>query len=134
MPQQSLTTALRTVVPLLGAGVLVLAALAVGTVSPAIAGGGGATEPPAGQRVFLAQQCNFCHAVSTRGIESKAKSKALAGPDLAGLAERREVPKLGPYLQQQAALDGKKHKKGFKGSDEELQTLLDWLGGLEEAP
>ena len=54
----------------------------------------------------------------------------MAGGDLGGKLEA-EFEELAAYLRKEGELDGKTHKKGFKGTDEELQTILDWLGSLE---
>jgi len=81
----------------------------------------------AGQTAFLAAKCEMCHAVSTAGIEARTKSESMLGPDLVNLAESRDAKWLVEYLKRETDLDGKEHKKEFKGSDEELQTIVDWL-------
>lgn len=95
-----------------------------GAPSPAAAKASGSALD--GKRIFLAEKCNVCHSIAVAGIEATTKSEKLKGPDL-GMpftAARSEVEK---YIRQAAKLDGKKHKKGFKGSDEELAVLVDWL-------
>jgi rubrerythrin len=82
-------------------------------------------EGPAGQELFLAQKCDMCHSVSTVGIEAKTKSAAMAGGDLVDLDH--EADWLTQYLKKETQLDDKDHKKEFKGTDEELQTLVQWL-------
>jgi mono/diheme cytochrome c family protein len=85
---------------------------------------------PAGQEVFLDVKCNMCHAVSTAGVEAKTTSEKMRGPDLVGLAEDDtlgDAGALAEYIKQESEIDGAKHKKGFKGTDEELQALIDWL-------
>ncbi len=80
---------------------------------------------PKGQQLFLDMKCNMCHAVPTVGIEAKTTSEKMKGPDLVDLeAEKDWVVK---YLKREAQKDGADHKKEFKGSDEELQALVDWL-------
>lgn len=79
-----------------------------------------------GQALFEAKKCNMCHSVSTVGIEAKTTSEKMVGPDLVD-------PDLSP--EQMAAFikkegennEGKMHKKGFTGTDEELAALVDWL-------
>ena len=83
---------------------------------------------PAGHEVFLEMKCNMCHAVSTAGIEAKTTSEKMLGPDLVGLAEHAtlgDAAALAKYIKQESEVDGA--KKGFKGTDEELQALIDWL-------
>ena len=89
--------------------------------SPAVAEG----EKTDGKAIFLAQKCNMCHAVPSAGIEAKTKSEAMKGPDVAGLDGDAE--QLAKYLRKQAKIDGKDHKKEFKGGDDELKVLIDWV-------
>ncbi len=81
-----------------------------------------------GRTIFVKKEkCIRCHSISTRGIEAKTKSERLKGPDLVGLSARYKSAWLSKYLTKKVRLKGKKHKTRFKGSDEELQTLVDWL-------
>ncbi len=80
-----------------------------------------------GKAIFLAQKCNLCHGVESAGIEATTKSEKMKGPDLTGAAAKVEPGWLGKYLRKQEQHEGKDHKKEFKGSDEELQALIDWL-------
>ncbi len=102
---------------------LLALALAVGVVFAAPL----AAEEGDGQAVFTDQKCNLCHAVSTVGIEAKTKSEKLLGPDLVNLADSYEVEWIVKYVKKEADKDGKNHTKPFKGTDEELQALVDWL-------
>jgi len=88
-----------------------------------------AADVPAGQQVFLDQKCNNCHAVSTAQIEAKMKG-ATAGPDLAGIG-KKDAAWLKSYIEQKQDADGKKHKVGFKGTPEQLDQLVAWLGTLK---
>lgn len=82
----------------------------------------------AGKQVFLDQRCSTCHSVSTAGIEAKMTSGPTAGSDLAGVGERRDRAAIEAIVRQERTVgDGKKHPKGFTGSQEELEALLDWL-------
>ena len=92
------------------------------------AAGGEAEEP--GRDAFVTQKCNLCHGVETRGIAAKAKSEKVLSTDLSAVADRRDREWLAQFLLREVELEGKPHKKEFKGDDEELQTLLDWLGTL----
>ncbi len=74
--------------------------------------------------------CNMCHSVAAAGVDAKAKSDAMKGPDLAGRVGG-EFLTIAKYVRKEADKDGKSHKKEFKGTDEELQAIIDWLGSLE---
>ena len=80
-----------------------------------------------GKAIFLAQKCNFCHTVSSAGIEATTKSDKMKGPDLAGLASKQDAKVLHDFLRKTGTIDGKKHGKQFTGSDEELGAVIAWL-------
>lgn len=88
-----------------------------------------AEEPP-GKTAFLAHKCNLCHAVPAAEIEAKTKSEKLKGGDLGGPIEA-DFEIVAAYLRKEGELEGKSHKKAFKGTDEELRTILAWLAELE---
>lgn len=94
-----------------------LCVLVVLAVAPLFAG-----EESPGKQIYLDQKCNMCHPVSTAGIESKMDKG-----DLVGLADQYEADWLVQYLKKEADKDGKTHGKAFKGTDEELKALVDWL-------
>ncbi|HSR69567.1 MAG TPA: c-type cytochrome [Acidobacteriota bacterium] len=80
-----------------------------------------------GRKVFDEAKCGTCHSVTSAEIMAKMKAGPMAGGDLAGIAEKRESKWIAGYLRQEEKIDGKAHAKPFKGSDEELQALVDWL-------
>jgi hypothetical protein len=84
-----------------------------------------------GKALFVdTYKCSMCHAVPAAGIEAKTKSESMKGSDMGGKVEG-EFAEIAAYVRKEGELDGKTHKKPFKGTDEELQTILDWLGSLE---
>ena len=88
-----------------------------------------AQEP--GKAEFLAQKCETCHSVSTQDIAHTGKVEKLLGPDLAGVGDRHEASWMVAYVQREkVGENGKKHLKPFKGTDEELQAIVDWLATL----
>ena len=110
---------------------LLCAATWVAGLSAGTAGATADGEEAAGRALFVdTHKCSMCHAVPAAGIEAKTKSASMKGADLGGKLEV-EIEKLAAYLRKEAELDGKAHKKAFKGTDEELQAILDWLGSLE---
>lgn len=76
-----------------------------------------------GAAVFEAMKCNMCHSVTTAGIE--AKSEKMFKGDLIDIDH--DAKWLVQYMKQEIEIDGEPHKKPFKGTDEELQALVDWL-------
>lgn len=93
----------------------------------ALAGTGSAlaAETP-GKALFVAKGCDSCHSVPAAGIVATTKVEKLKGPELV-TDPLPPLAELGPYLRLEATREGKKHKKAFKGTDEELKTLIDWL-------
>ena len=80
-----------------------------------------------GKKIFLAEKCNLCHSIEVAGIEATTKSDKMKGPDLGAVEPELKGDELMKFLRQTATRDGEKHKKAFKGSDEELGALLGWL-------
>lgn len=75
-------------------------------------------------------KCDMCHAVPAAEIVAKTKNEKMKGGDLGGKIEG-DFEAIAAYVRKEAELDGKKHKKPFKGTDEELQAIIDWLATLE---
>ncbi|MDH3627343.1 MAG: cytochrome c [Acidobacteriota bacterium] len=90
-----------------------------------------AYEPgaPDGQATFIAQKCNMCHAVPEFEIEAKIKSEKMIGPALP--AGGRDAEWMTGFLSRKIQLDGNDHKKEFKGTDEELERIVAWIGTLK---
>jgi Cytochrome c len=78
-------------------------------------------------------KCNLCHSVSAADIEAKTKSDKMQGPDLSGLKTDKNRAEIVAFVKKESDMDGASHKKEFKGTDEELNAILDWLGSLEAA-
>jgi len=76
-----------------------------------------------GKKIFMDNKCNMCHTVTSQGIESK-KSDA---KDLSTVGQDKATEILIKYLKKEAKLNDKDHKSSFKGSDEDLKILVDWL-------
>jgi len=119
-------------------------------------------ETRTGKQIFLNHKCNKCHAISVEGIlktkkkksasasKSKPKKKSIGfdddfggsahkkkgAPDLSGVGNRHEADWMKQWLKKKIRKDnGKKHKKTFKGSDEDFETLIQYLVGLKtDAP
>ncbi len=82
-----------------------------------------------GKAIFLKYKCNMCHAVSSSSIKAQTMSDKMSGSDLSGYrTDGLDLYEIVAYLNKERDIDGKTHKKTFKGTYEELQTILDWLG------
>ncbi len=94
---------------------------------------------PAGQQVFMDAKCNMCHTVYSAGIgEPPTEDAEEAGqqegpPDLSTAGAERDAEWLSLFLQKKEMLHDKKHMKRFKGSDEDLAALVEWLLTLKPA-
>jgi cytochrome c5 len=80
-----------------------------------------------GKKVFVDNKCNMCHTVKSAGIESK-KSDAV---DLSAVGKDKTEEFLMKYLKKETKLNDKDHKASFKGTDEDLTKLVQWLSTLK---
>ena len=85
----------------------------------------------AGQTVFMAQKCTMCHSIETLSIAATTKSDKMKGPDLSN-ASARSAEWTTKWIQRQEQIDGKTHKKEWKGSAQELTDLVAFLGTLKK--
>lgn len=104
-------------------------------------------DDPAGKTIFLASKCNACHTVKEADIKLLAaetdsaseeeaepadpKAKAVEPPDLSGVANRHTAEFMGKFLRKQETIDGRKHRRRFRGTPEERDTLIAWLMTLK---
>lgn len=115
MTRRAPSRALLVAMPLIFATVLILA----------LPAGASAAD---GKAIFEAQRCNTCHSVPAAGIEAKTKSEAMKGPDLSADAlKERDADWIKAFLKGEEKLNDKAHRVKFKGTDEELSALIDWL-------
>jgi cytochrome c551/c552 len=108
-------TALRIALPLV---------LAVGTATSVLAADGKA--------IFLEKKCNLCHSIDSQSI--KKTSEKMKGPDLsnaAGMVESADWLK--SFLTKKVQHEGKDHLREFKGTDEELNAVVDWIMTLKKS-
>lgn len=106
--------------------------LAVFYLSPTGAAAAEAPKVLDGKQIFLAQKCNVCHTVSSAGVQATTKSAKMKGPDLTGVAPKRDARLLNDYLRKKAEINGKKHSKEFTDGDEEIGALIAWLQKQEK--
>jgi hypothetical protein len=92
----------------------------------------GAAGDAPGKAIFLAQKCNMCHNVASEGIARTTKSDKVAGPDLPGDLADKPAPFFVQFLKKEVPNnEGDKHKKDWKGTDDELKTLSEWLAAAK---
>lgn len=84
-------------------------------------------DDPAGKKIFVDNKCNMCHIIKSAGIESK-KSDAT---DLSNVGAEMKKDDMIKYLKKEMKLNDKVHKTAFKGTDEELTKLVEWLSTLK---
>ncbi len=122
---------------------IALSSLAAGLVLVAL----GATRSSAddavspGQKIFTENKCTQCHAIAALKIlkvESDEKEapedeggKKIDPPDLGDAGKEHDAAFITKWLMKEEKIDGHKHKKKFKGSEEDLKVLADWLGTLK---
>ena len=89
-------------------------------------------DPPA-KSIFKANKCASCHSLKAQGIQkgSEEDGKEKAAPDLSGVGTKHKADWISKYLLKKESLDGEKHLKKFKGSDEDLEALSTWLASLK---
>ena len=85
-----------------------------------------------GKALFLENKCNLCHTIDSQGI-AKTSDKMKA-PDLSnasGLVESADWLK--SFLKKEVKKDDKAHQREFKGSDEDLDAIVQWLMTLKKS-
>lgn len=88
---------------------------------------------PHGKDLFIAMKCNMCHSIESQDVEAKTKSEKMKGPDLSNIGSEKDAKFITGWLKKEIEVDGKTHKGSFKGTDDELKELVDWLGTLKKA-
>ncbi len=86
-----------------------------------------------GKTIFVEQKCNTCHGISSQGISRTAPPTEGQEPptDLSRAGKERDADWIVRWLQKKESVNGKKHIKGFKGSEEDLLILARWLAGMK---
>jgi mono/diheme cytochrome c family protein len=82
-------------------------------------------EAKDGKTIFVDSKCIACHGVSAAGVEAKKKSDKV--PDLSKLTDGKDIEFWTKYMKKDETLNDKKHAVPFKGSDEDLKTMIEWL-------
>ena len=85
-------------------------------------------------KMFVEKGCNKCHSISAQKIEKKGGDEEEGDtkvPDLSTIGKDQNAAFFKAYITKEAEHDGKKHKIKFKGTDEELTTMANWLASLK---
>jgi hypothetical protein len=80
-----------------------------------------------GKELFVEKKCNLCHSVESAGIESKMKTAV----DLSNVGDKYDAEFLAKYLTKNETIDDKEHKVTLKGTEEEINTITEWLSSLK---
>ena len=84
-----------------------------------------------GKAVFLEKKCNLCHSIDSQQIEKT--SDKMKGTDLSNVGPSLESAAwVKSFLKKEAQKEGEDHRREFKGTDEELDALADWLLTLKK--
>jgi cytochrome c553 len=86
------------------------------------------TGDPEGKTIFVNNKCGTCHSVESAGLSTKAKKST----DLSDTGSKYEKELLTGYLLKKEKINNKNHPAAFKGTEEELVQLTNWLGSLKK--
>lgn len=93
----------------------------------------GFPEDPPGKVIFKDSKCGTCHSITAQGIaKAGEEKKEKAAPDLSDVGTKHKADWISKYLLKKETLNDDKHLKKFKGTDEELETLSNWLATLKK--
>jgi mono/diheme cytochrome c family protein len=92
---------------------------------------GSAFAQDAGQKAFTDANCNRCHDVESKDISATISSEKMKGPDLSKIGAEKDAEWITQFVKKEVQLDGKNHRMAWKGSDEDLKTIADWLASLK---
>jgi cytochrome c553 len=84
------------------------------------------TKDHPGKKVFMDSKCQTCHTVESQQITSKGKKTT----DLSNVGAVYRANFLEKFLTKKEKLNDKNHPQAFKGSNEELNQLAEWLQTL----
>lgn len=94
-------------------------------------------------KIFKKYGCTECHSVialeigTSKSIENEEdeendeEGEAIEPPDLSNVGSKYDAKWISGYLRKKNDIEGRKHKKRFKGSKEERRILSIWLESLK---
>jgi cytochrome c551/c552 len=83
------------------------------------------------KELFVSSKCVKCHSIDSQGVAAQPKEgEEEEIEDLSKVGAERTAEWIQKFLRKQEAIEGKKHKQKFRGSDADLETLATWLASL----
>jgi hypothetical protein len=83
------------------------------------------------KELFVASKCVRCHSIESQAVVATPKAgEEDEVHDLSTVGAERTAEWIQKFLRKQEAIEGKKHKLKFRGSDADLETLATWLATL----
>jgi cytochrome c1 len=76
-----------------------------------------------GKQIFIDNKCNNCHTVNSMEITSKKDDAT----DLSNAGSSGDAQLIKSFLLKEAKINEKDHKLKFKGTEAELDVLVNWL-------
>ncbi len=87
-------------------------------------------EDHPGKKVFMDSKCTTCHTVQSQAITMKTTKKNMV--DLSSVGTVYQANFIEKFLTKQEKIEDKSHPQAFKGSDEQLEQLAEWLTSLKQ--
>lgn len=103
----------------------------VGTLLLTITGAWAQVDPTLiarGEKIFAEKKCVPCHAIKGKG---GTVGPAARGPDLSTVGAQRDAQWLKAFLKDPKAVNPKAKMMAFKGTEEELEAVVAYLGSLK---
>jgi cytochrome c oxidase subunit 2 len=78
-----------------------------------------ATDPALGEKIYSAKRCGACHVIQGKGGK--------LGPPLSDIASKRDAQWLKAFLKDPKTINPESKMSPFKGTNDELETLIAYL-------
>jgi cytochrome c553 len=85
-----------------------------------------------GKKVFEESKCQTCHSVQAENLEVKTQKKNVV--DLSNVGNVYTASFIEDYLKKEEKLNDKPHPQAFKGSEDNMDKLVEWLTSLKNTP
>ena len=83
-----------------------------------------------GEAAFSEAGCGRCHSVEAVEIAATVPER-MRGPDLSTIGNDHDAAWVIGVVKQEIELEERTHRLPYRGGDEELSAIADWLVGLE---
>lgn len=90
------------------------------------------SKASSGKALFIEKKCNVCHSASSASIPATSEQWKKKDLDLTKSARKNPgfTADLAGYLARKTKREGRAHLVPFKGSEEQIEALVTWLGSL----